>query len=686
MNAASGKDAPPHPYTRLMAPLLLGTMTLRNRIVMGAMHTRLDLLDRSTQRISAFYRARAEGEVALIITGGVSPNHEGRIEDEAPLLNAESDMSWHQAIVNSVRGTDTKICMQILHSGRYGKFEGCVAPSPIKSRINRYTPKALSTQEVWKTIDDFAQTAVLARDLGYHAIEIMGSEGYLISQFTTQITNQRNDEFGGNLEGRLRFPLEVMKAVREKVGSDFPVIYRISAVDLIEGGMLGHEVAYLANLLQQSGADALNTGFGWHESKVPTIAHVVPRAAWGYATKHVKDAVSIPVIISNRINNPELAEALLESGTGDLISMARPMLADPLFAKKARLDQANSINTCIACNQACLDPIFLKGTASCLVNPRAGHEIEFDESTPERSKRIAVIGAGAAGISFAINAAKRGHRITLIETNHQLGGQLQMARAIPDKTEFDQMLRYLSNELKDQKVEIQLGHTSTAAELMSSGFDEIVIATGVRPRQLDIAGIHHPKVLSYVDVLLHRKNVGAKVAIIGAGGIGFDVAEFLLGNHPHVPPNFADYSKEFGLDLSMQMPGGLRTAPITLSPRKHVVLLQRKMKPIGSELAISTGWILRDKLKRLDVEMINGVHYERIDDDGLHIRAEGVQRCIEADTVVICAGQTSELGLYHELIKAKTHLPLHLIGGAREALELDAMRAIDQATRLAMTV
>lgn len=671
-------------FPSLMSPLKVGPCVLANRIIMGAMHTRLESLDQPTQRIAAFYRARAEGEVAMIITGGVSPNPDGRIEEDSSVMSADADRSWHKAIVDSVRGTRTLMCLQLLHAGRYAKFAGCVGPSALKARINRHVPRALTTDEVWDTVADYARAAAMARELGYDAVEIMGSEGYLINQFTAPLTNKRQDEFGGSFEGRVRLPVEVVKAVRRSVGDDFPVIYRISAVDLMDGGMSGDETRLLATLIESAGADALNTGIGWHESGIPTVGQIVPRASFAYAASSIKQAVSIPVIASNRINDPQVAEDLIASGAADLVSMARPLLADPAFARKARLGQAHRINTCIACNQGCLDRIFVSETASCLVNPRAGHETEFDQIPAIRQRRIAVVGGGAAGMAFAVNAARRGHSVRLHESAKQLGGQLLMARAVPDKSEFDDLLRYFREELQALGVEVHLGSKPDAAQLLATGCDAIVVATGVRPRQLiDVPGADHPNVLSYTDVLLHGRPVGQRVAIIGAGGIGFDVAEFLAHGGASEPATPVDYASEFGLDPSVSVPGGLLGKPVPLQSRRKVTLLQRKDERPGTRLAVSTGWIHRDRLKRFGVEMLSGVRYERIDNRGLHVVVAGEPRCIEADTVVVCAGQESERGLYEDLRRVAGETPVYLIGGADQAVELDAMRAIDQATRLA---
>lgn len=675
------------PYPRLLSPLKIAGLTLANRVVMGAMHTAIDIMDRPYERIHAFYRARAEGGVAMIISGGVSPNMEGRFDEHSSsMLGAASDRGWHRAIVNSVRDTPTLMCLQLLHAGRYAKLADCVAPSSIKSRISRHTPRALRTEEIWRTVDDYARSAEIAQELGYHSVEIMGSEGYLINEFSAPVTNNRCDEFGGSFEGRTRFPLEIITAVRRRVGKDFPIIYRISALDLVEGGMAGAETLEFARLIEQAGADVINIGVGWHESTVPTIAHVVPRAGWAFAARRIREVVSVPVMASNRINDPQVAENMLVTGDADLVAMARPLLADPEFVRKAMAGEPQRINTCIACNQACLDGYFTKRGVSCLVNPRACREIEFVAKPPGSNKRIAVVGGGAAGMNFAFNAAERGHAVTLFEASKVLGGQLLMARAIPGKTEFDEMLRYFSQRIEDTGVTVRLDQAPAAEQLVAEGYDEVVIATGVRPRQLHIPGIDHPKVLDYVDVLSRNRNVGQRVAVIGAGGIGFDMVEYLLDGVSHVPPKITDFATEYSLDLSLSSPGGLVGAAIREVPKRHVTLLQRKPGALGTSLGVSTGWILRDKLIRFGVATIGGASYERIDDEGLHILVDGVPRLICADTVIVCAGQESVNGLVSKLRSIAPNIPVHVIGGADVAGELDARRAIDQATRLALEV
>ncbi|MEP7351354.1 MAG: NADPH-dependent 2,4-dienoyl-CoA reductase [Sphingorhabdus sp.] len=677
----------PHPaYPHLFTPWQSGQMTLANRIVMGAMHTGLERQDRAEERIAAFYRERAEGGVGLIITGGVSPNPEGRLDPEAPCLSPGSDEAWHHAIIDSVQGTETRICMQLLHAGRYAKLPECVGASDRKSRIGRHAPTALSTEQVWRTIEDFAQSAEIAHALGYHGVEIMGSEGYLINQFTSLATNDRSDEFGGSLENRARLAVEIVKAVRQRVPQDFLVIYRISAVDLVPDGMTSDDTRRLAALVEEAGADILNTGIGWHESTVPTIAAMVPRGAWAYAIRQVKDAVGIPVIASNRINDPRQAESLLADGVADFVSMARPLLADPRFVQKAKADQAERIAPCIACNQACLDNALRGLQVSCMLNPRAGREIDLPVVPATVRKKIAVVGGGAAGMNFAFTAAARGHAITLFESSSQLGGQLLMAQEVPEKSEFKGAIRYFRQRLADEGVTVHLNHACSADELAAGGYDEIVIATGVLPRALDIPGIADPRVLSYADVLRHRKPVGFRVAIVGAGGIGFDVAEFLLGEPDHVP-DMNEFSDEYRLDLSLRAPGGLLESAPPPTPQRQITLMQRKnTKPAGIPQAVSTSWIHRAKLQRAGVEMLGGVEYRRVDPAGLVIAIEGLERVIAADTIVICAGQESQRSLYEELGARLPASTLHIIGGADVAGELDAVRAIDQATRLALTL
>ncbi|WP_321965020.1 NADPH-dependent 2,4-dienoyl-CoA reductase [Paraburkholderia sp. J7] len=668
-------------FETLLTPLPVGLTVLPNRMVMGAMHTRLETLDRPHERLAAFYAARAAGEIGLILSGGFSPNPEGVMEEGGPLFNSASQLDEHRGVTHAVHEAGGKIVLQILHAGRYAKVQNCVAPSAGKARINAFSPHPLSTEEVQRTISDFAHTAALAVEAGYDGVEIMGSEGYLINEFTAEVTNARSDEYGGSFEGRIRFPLEIVEAVRSRIGAGPMLIYRISSIDLVEGGMTGEEIAAFARRIEAAGADLINTGVGWHESAVPTIAASVPRAVWRDAIRNVKRAVSIPVMASNRINMPEVAQELIESGVADLVSMARPLLADPEFAKKTRQGNVDEINTCIGCNQACLDRIFTERTATCLVNPRAGREIEFPTGTAAQPKRIAVVGGGPAGMAFAINAAERGHDVTLYEAETRLGGQLNMAKAVPGKAEFNEMLRYFEARLGKLGVSIRLGAAATADQLARGDFDEIVLATGVTPRMPEIPGIDHPKAVTYIDVLTGKIDVGPRVAIIGAGGIGFDVAEYLLGNAAESLDGEA-FFRAWGVDPANVRPGGLIPVANHAAPRRYVHMFQRKVEPLGKRLGKSTGWILKAKLRKANVMMTAGATYDAIDDDGLHYTVDGKQHVLDVDHVVLCAGQNSNRAL-HDALVARGIEP-RLIGGADVAGELDALRAIDQATRLAV--
>ena len=667
-------------FLHLLSPLVVGGLALPNRIVMGAMHTRLETLDRPHERLAAFYAARARGETGLLLSGGHAPVPEGAMDEAAPVFDRQEQVAAHRRIVDAVAQAGGRIALQILHAGRYARVPGCVAPSAGRARINSFEPRVLTLDEVRSTIRSHAHTAALAREAGYAGVEVMGSEGYLINEFTSGLTNRREDEYGGSLEARLRFALEIVRAVRAAVGADFLLIYRISAIDLMPGGMTPEETAILARGIEAAGADLINTGIGWHESLVPTIAAAVPRAAWIDAVRRVKQAVAIPVMASNRINTPEVAEAILQSGAADLVSMARPLLADPDFARKLRLQQSDEINTCIACNQACLDAIFSERAASCLVNPRAGREIEFSDGRAARTLKLAVVGGGPAGMAFAVNAAGRGHRVTLFEAQTQLGGQLEMARRIPGKSEFNETLRYHRTMLQRLGVEVHLGRRVAAEDLAAGGFDEVVLATGAVPRRPAIPGITHPKVIGCDDVLARGAAVGQRVAIIGAGGIGFDVALFLLGDALD-STEIDRFRRTWGVDAALQGAGGLAQTPAR-TPWREVHLLQRKLGTPGRTLGRTTGWILKALLRQAQLQMHAGVRYEAIDDEGLHfVDAHGQRQCLAVDHVVVCAGQVEDRALHDALVARG--MRVHLIGGAERAAELDAVRAIDQAARLA---
>lgn len=668
-------------YPRLLEPLDLGFTTLKNRVIMGSMHTGLEEEKNGFERMAAFYAERAKGGAGLIVTGGVAPNRQGWVAPFGIRMTRKSHARKHKLVTDAVHAEGGKICMQILHTGRYGYHPLCVAPSKIKAPINRFTPWPLSKRGIRSTISDFVRAAKLAKEAGYDGVEIMGSEGYLINQFIVNKTNKRTDEYGGSFENRIRFPLEIVRATREAVGTDFIIIYRLSMLDLVDDGSSWEEVELLAKEIEKAGANIINTGIGWHEARVPTIATMVPRAGFAWVTKKLMGKVSIPLVTTNRINMPGVAEHVLESGCADMVSMARPFLADPEIVNKAASGREAEINTCIACNQACLDHIFEQKVASCLVNPRASHETELIIAPAAVKKNIAVVGAGPAGLSFAVTAAERGHHITLFEASDHIGGQFDYARKIPGKEEFDETIRYYSTMLKKHGVDLRL-NTRVGIEELRSGYDEVVLSTGVMPRKINIPGADRPNVLSYPEVI-NGAEVGRKVAIIGAGGIGFDVSEFLLHERSplrvdaqsHVP--FMDH---WGVDTSLQNRGGLKKPELHVIPRE-IYLLQRKTTKPGKHLGKTTGWIHRASLKKAGVKMLTGVNYVKVDDDGLHITVNDVPQVLKVDHVVVCAGQVSERQLEAPLREAG--VSVHVIGGALEAGELDAKRAISQGTRLA---
>lgn len=671
-------------YPHLLKPLDLGFTTLKNRVLMGSMHIGLEEAPQGYERMAAFYAERAKGDVGLIVTGGVSPNDDGVVFSHGTKLDTVEEAEKHKVITQAVHEAGGKIAMQILHTGRYSYQANNVAPSAIQAPINPIKPKALSSAEVVQTIDDFANCAKLAQYAGYDGVEIMGSEGYLINEFIAARTNHRDDEWGGSYENRIRFPIEIVKRTRALVGENFIIIYRLSMLDLVEGGSSFDEVIQLAKEIEKAGATIINTGIGWHEARIPTIATKVPRAAFTWVTEKLKGEVSIPLITSNRINTPEMAEHVLASGHADMVSMARPMLADAEFVLKASQGRSDEINTCIGCNQACLDHIFSMKIATCLVNPRACYETELIFKEAQIQKNIAVIGAGPAGLSFAVYAADRGHKVKVFEASHQIGGQFNIAKTVPGKEEFYETLRYFGRQIELRpNIELVLNHKATYEELSQANFDEIVVATGVTPRQLQFQGIDHPKVLSYIQVLRERVPVGQRVAIIGAGGIGFDTAEYLTHEGESGSLNPEKFYAEWGIDTQYEHVGGLKQPKVEDSERE-IYLLQRKAAAVGAGLGKTTGWIHRTGLKNRQVKMLAGVQYDKVDDQGLHITVDGKPSVLEVDHVVICAGQESFTAMYEQLKEDGKNV--HLIGGAKEAGELDAKRAIRQGAELAATL
>lgn len=670
-------------FPNLLKPLDLGFTSLRNRVLMGSMHTGLEEVKNGYTRMAAYFEARAKGGVGLIVTGGISPNFRGWVAPFSSKLTSKRTARKHRLVTNAVHKYDTKICMQILHSGRYGYHPFNVSASSIKSPISKFKTKALSESAIQSTINDFVRCSKLAKYAGYDGVEIMGSEGYLINQFIVKRTNRRNDKWGGDYINRIKFPLEIVKRIRLEVGKEFIIIFRLSMLDLVEGGSSWDEVVHLAKELEKTGVNIINTGIGWHESRIPTIATMVPRAAFSWVTKRMMGEVNIPLITTNRINTPEIAEKILSDGHADMVSMARPFLADPEFVNKAMSNKPEEINTCIGCNQACLDHAFKGEVASCLVNPLACHETEIILNNTSKIKSIVVVGGGPAGLSYATTAAQRGHKVTLIEKSNSIGGQFNMAKKIPGKEEFYETLRYYQVMLKKYKVDVKLN--TLFEPVMADKYDNVILATGIIPRKPKIKGIDHPKVVSYIDVLKNKVNVGSSVALIGAGGIGFDVAEYLSHKGESTSISTSSFMKEWGVDMSFLARAGIEGMKPSLSKTdRKIYLLQRKNGKVGAGLGKTTGWIHRFTLRNKDVKMINNVTYTKIDDKGLHFTRNQKEVILEVDHIVICAGQLSNNSIFESC--KLVNLNTEIIGGAFHASELDAKKAIDQAVRSAAKV
>jgi len=669
-------------YPHLLAPLDLGFTTLKNRVLMGSMHLGLEEAPDGFERMAEFYAERARGGVAMIVTGGIGPNKEGAVHAHAAQMKTADDIANHRIVTDAVHRADGKICMQILHTGRYAFNDKLIAPSAIKAPINPFPPHEVTECEIEQQIEDFVSCAGMAKEAGYDGVEVMGSEGYFINQFIAKRTNHRSDSWGGDYDNRIRFAIEVVQQIRQRVGEEFIIIYRLSMLDLVKGGSSYDEIVQLGQAIEKAGATLINTGIGWHEARIPTIATKVPRAAFTWVTAKVRKALSIPVITSNRINMPDVGEQVLARGDADMVSMARPFLADPEFVKKAEENRADEINTCIGCNQACLDHIFVGKLTSCLVNPRACHETELNIIATDTRKKLAVVGAGPAGLSFATTAAQRGHDVTLFDSASEIGGQFNIAKRIPGKEEFYETLRYFGKQIELTGVKLELNTRVTAAELNDSNFDEVIIATGIAPRMPEIEGIENAKVLSYLDVMSGAE-VGHKVAVIGAGGIGFDICEYLTHSGVATSQDIPAFMAEWGIDMTLQSRGGVEGVEQVYQPSpREVFLLQRKKSKVGAKLGKTTGWAHRLGLQNKQVEMIPGCEYHKIDDQGLHLSISGEERLLTVDNIIICAGQDP----LRELADGVQDKPLHLIGGADVASELDAKRAINQGTRLAAEI
>ena len=662
-------------YPHLFKPLTIGSKTINNRVLMGSMHTGLEDRKKNYPKLAEYFRQRAAGEAGIMVTGGIAPNISGWVGPFSGFLKYGFQVKRHRLITEAVHQEGGLICMQILHSGRYGYHPFNVSSTDKQSPITPFKPKKLTEKKIHKQIKDFVNCAQLAQKAGYDGVEIMGSEGYLINQFISPRTNDRDDDWGGSFENRTRFALEIVRKTRAAVGEDFIIIFRLSMLELVHNGSTIDEVIQLAKAMEKAGTSIINTGIGWHEARVPTIATMVPRAGFAWVTELIKKEVNIPLVTTNRINHPQVAEDIIASGKADMVSMARPFLADPALVKKSRLGAEQDINICIGCNQACLDHVFKNQRASCLVNPAACHETEFVPLPVKQTKRIAVVGAGMAGLSCATTLAERGHQVTLFEAAKQIGGQFNLAAAIPGKEEFKHTISYFTHLLHKHKIDLKLNHPATEADL--AGFDEVVIASGVTPRVPAIEGIDHDKVILYHDLLSGRKQAGNKVAVIGAGGIGFDVSEYLSVENPDVAQTVDEFCAEWGIDQSIEAPGGLIKAHDEKSARE-IYMLQRKTSKPGKGLGKTTGWIHRLSLKKKGVKTLTGVSYNKIDDQGLHITIKEQPQVLDVDHVIICAGQVSNKDLYQDQDN------YHIIGGADLAAELDAKRAIKQGTLLGL--
>ena len=670
-------------YPHLLAPLDLGFTTLANRTLMGSMHTGLEEEKNGFEKLAAFYEARAKGGVGLIVTGGISPNARGRLAPFGCELSKFWHVNKHKVITEAVHKYDTKICVQLLHAGRYSYHPFSFAPSKVKSPINPFTPSAMSVRQIKGTIKDFAHSSKLAAKAGYDGVEIMGSEGYLINQFSCVKVNKRTDEWGGPIENRMRLAVEIVKAVRKKVGEKFIIIFRLSMLDLVEGGNSWQDVVTMGKAIEAAGATIINTGIGWHEARVPTISTAVPRAAFTWVTEKMKSELSIPLVTTNRINAPEVAEDVLSKGHADMVSMARPFLADENFVNKAAENRSDEINTCIGCNQACLDHVFKQKRASCLVNPAACYETELTFEKTKKSKSIAVVGAGPAGLAFSVYAAERGHRVEIFDRMSEIGGQFNFAKQVPGKEEFYETLRYFNKQISLLNIPVHLNSDQSAEQLAAKGYDDVVLATGIKPRDLAIKGINNPIVKTYLQVLRDKEEIGKKVAIIGAGGIGFDVATY-LSEEKSLTTDLDAWLKSWGVDKSYQHDAALSHEKNSHPAIRDISLLQRKTTKVGAGLGKTTGWIHRATLARSGVKMVKGVSYKAVTDDGLLIEVDGEEQMLNVDNVIICAGQEPNRDLYQNLIDADVNT--HLIGGADVASELDAKRAIRQAAELASRI